>query len=58
MDDVEINVDRNKLEQIDKDITYVLNKARSKAKGERKGIKGHTIKNNYKIICEVLDSND
>ena len=44
LDEVDMNVDRNKIEQIDRDITYVLDEARSNAKGERKGIKGSTKK--------------
>ena len=39
-----MNVDRNKIEQIDRDITYILNKARSAAEGERKVIRGWTEK--------------
>ena len=35
-----MNIDRNKIEQIDRDVPCVLNKTRSKAEGERKGIRG------------------
>ena len=38
--EIEMNVDKNKIEQIDRDVTCVLNKTRSKAEGERKGIRG------------------
>ena len=44
LNEVEMNVDRNKIEQIDRDITYILNKARSAAEGERKGIRGYKEK--------------
>ena len=44
LNEVEMNVDRNKIEQIDRDVTYILNKARSVAEGERKGIRGCTEK--------------
>ena len=37
---IERHKDRAKMEQLDKDITFVLQKARSKAEGERKGMRG------------------
>ena len=39
LDEIEINVDINKIEQTDRDMAYMLCKARSNAEGERKGIR-------------------
>ena len=40
LEHIERHKDRAKMEQLDKDITFVLQKARSKAEGERKGMQG------------------
>jgi len=40
LEHIERHKDRAKMEQIDQDITFVLQKARSKAEGERKGMRG------------------